>query len=179
MTPEFEAFVRGLPPDLFEPGGEAADFARGVEVPLAVFPDSYRAFVSIAGPGRWRNDSGFVMTPGESYAFDHDGWEANGLVALVENADGVGDYIAVNPGDPLVDGERPVYYVGHDPTSVVRAADSFEEWVRESARTPARWGHRYRHLDEARSASYARYREWEREQKRAARGPKRWWKFWR
>ena len=81
-------------------------------------------------------------------------------MALVENADGVvGDRIAVNPTDPPIDGERPVYFVGHDPTSVVRVADSFEAWVRESAAAPGRpW--RYHHLYEARRASYARYRAW-------------------
>jgi hypothetical protein len=187
MTPEFEAFVRALPRDVFEPGGEPVavwHFGQRLEVPLEVFPDSYRAFVTILGPGWWPNESGIVITPAEAYAFDAECWEAEGLVSLVENADGVGDRIAVNPADPSIDGERPVYYVGHDPTSVVRAADSFEAWVRQSAEAtvaPGRFGvaRRYGYLDEARDASYARYREWEKQQRRNARGPKRWWQFWR
>jgi hypothetical protein len=187
MTPGFEAFVRALPRDVFEPCDEpvaASDFGRRLEVPLDVFPDSYRAFVTILGPGYWRNQSGVVMTPGEAYAFDHDCWEAEGLVALVENAEGVGDYIAVNPTDPVSDGERPVYYVGHDPVSVVRAADSFEAWVRQSAEATVAHGfftrgQRYQHLDHARDASYARYCAWEERQRREAQGPKRWWQFWR
>jgi hypothetical protein len=187
MTPEFEAFVRTLPRDVFEPHGErvgVSAFAGRLEVPLDVFPDSYRAFVAIAGPGYWQNESGVVMTPGEAYAFDHDCWEGEGLVALVENADGVGDYIAVNPADPPIDGERPVYYVGHDPMSIVRAADSFEAWVRESAEAAVARGRfvraqRYEHLHEARYESYGRYREWEKQRRRDARSPKRWRQFWR
>jgi SMI1 / KNR4 family (SUKH-1) len=186
MTPEFEAFVRNLPRDVFEPSAEPvapSEFDRRLEVPRETFPDSYRAFVTTVGPGWWPNQSGIVITPAEAYAFDAECWEAEGLVALVENADGVGDRIAVNPGDPSIDGERPVYYVGHDPTSVVRAADSFEAWVRESVAPigQGRFGipRRYEHLDEARYASYARYRAWEKQQRRAARGPKRWWQFWR
>ena len=66
MTPEFEAFVRSIPRSVFEPSGQpasASEFDRRFEVPLYVFPHSYRAFMTILGPGWWPNESGIVISP--------------------------------------------------------------------------------------------------------------------
>jgi hypothetical protein len=178
MTPEFEKLLQNLPAGLFVPHRgplPTSEMDHVPDVAVGVLPDSYRAFVSIVGPGSWTNDSGVVMSPSEVYAFDADCWEAEGYIALVENAAGVGDYVAVNPADPSVNGERPVYYCGHDPFSCVRAADSFEAWVRDSAQSSLSSWRRYEYLDVARDDSYRRYRE----SMKARRKPGPWWQFWR
>jgi hypothetical protein len=177
MTPDFEQFLRQLPAGLFVPDGipvADADIVRDAGVAVALLPESYRTFLSAVGLGYWRNDSGEIVAPSALYAFDADCGEMEGFVALVQNAAGVGDYLAVNPADAVTDGERPLYYCGHDPISCVRAADSFEAWVKESAGTPVSRGRRYAHLDESRFESYARYQA----AKRAAT-PNQWWQFWR
>ena len=177
MTPDFETFLRNLPAGSFVPHGSlasAGDLAQVRDVPHAALPDSYRSFVSIVGPGYWVNDSGAVKPPSELYAFDSACWEMEGFVALVENAGGVGDHIAVNPADPELEGERPVYYCGHDPFSYVRAADTFEAWVRESVQTSLAGRRRYKKLDELRLESYGKYLAFEK-----TRPGRRWWQFWR
>jgi hypothetical protein len=149
------------------------------DLPLDVLPNSHRTFIAAVGPGHWANGSGEVMPPGALYAFDADCWEMEGFVGLVDNASGVGDFIAVNPTDPVDAGERPVYYCGHDPFSVVRAADSFEDWIRQSAASDAKPSRRYQYLDEARSESYRRYTLAQSSRSKQAVVGKRWWQFWR
>lgn len=56
-----------------------------------------------------------------------------GFVPLVHNVRGVGDYVAINPANAEVAGERPVYYCSHDPFGYVEIAASFEEWSRKIA----------------------------------------------
>jgi len=182
MTPDFEGFLRALPAGSFVAEGtlvSAADLAKVPDVPHGLLPDSYRLFVSIIGPGYWVNDSGTVMSPSALHGLDSDCWEMAGFVALAGNAAGVGDYIAVNPADPSMEGERPVYYCGHDPFGYARAADSFEGWVREAAQASLAHERRYRHLDKARDESYRRYLEFEKRRRAEQRGSKRWWQLWR
>jgi hypothetical protein len=177
MTPDYEGFLRQLPARSFVPDGTPiapSDIVRDAGVEVALLPESYRVFLSTVGLGYWGNDSGEIVAPAALYAFDADCGEMEGFVALVQNAAGVGDYLAVNPADAVTDGERPLYYCGHDPFSCVRAADSFEAWVRESAGIRASRGRRYAHLDESRFESYARHKAAER-----AAAPKQWWQFWR
>ena len=179
MREDFEGFLRAIPAGRFEPQGGPIPPDRihpPPECSADILPDSYHAFVATIGPVHWLNESGVVMAPADVYAFDADCWEMEGFVPLVQNANGVGDYIAVNPKDPIESGERPVYYCGHDPISCARAADSFEAWVRQSVAAKANNGSgRYDYLDDARSASYERYKA----DQAARRGStKPWWQFW-
>jgi SMI1/KNR4 family protein SUKH-1 len=177
---DFEAFLKTIPGGRFEPQGGPIPFDRirvPAECPGDILPDSYRVFVATIGSVYWLNESGEVMAPSEIYSFDADCWEMEGFVPLVQNAAGVGDYIAVNPKDPVDAGERPVYYCGHDPVSWVRAADSFEDWVRQSVAAEARDGSdRYEYLDAARSVSYRRYQA---DRSDRGGGARKWWQFWK
>jgi hypothetical protein len=115
-------FVRAK--DGLSPGEvEMAEKLLGIDL-----PPSYKLFVSTIGHGIWCGE--IVKRPSGLYAFDSDCEDMEGFVALVENAGGVGDYLAINPSDPATAGERPVYYCGHDPFGYEKVAGSFEDWVR-------------------------------------------------
>lgn len=93
-------------------------------------PDSYKFFLLNYGSGTWYDES--ILNPSELYNFDSDCLEMEGFVALVENVRGIGDYIAFNPTDSEVAGERPVYYCSHELLDYDKIADSFEDWLRKT-----------------------------------------------
>lgn len=137
MTEEFDKFLgECLPPgaQIFVPDGgavapsdiESAESNLGVTLPA-----SYKRFLLRCGSGAWCGER--VARPSELYAFDADCVQMEGFIPLVHNARGVGDYVAINPADAEVAGERPVYYCSHDPFGYVEIASSFEEWARKVA----------------------------------------------
>jgi len=141
----------------------SVESALGIEL-----PQSYRTFITVLGPGMWCDE--VVMAPSALYAFDADCAEMEGFIALVENVKGIGDYLAINPTDAVVSGERPLYYCGHDPFGSARLADSFEMWTRtalDARRTDAS------PYDSIRVA-VTRASEHSHDTQR-----KQWWQFWR
>lgn len=109
-----------------DPDIESAESSLGINLPT-----SYKYFLLRCGSGAWCG--GRIAPPSELYAFASDCLEMEGFVPLVHNVRGVGDYVAINPSDPEVAGERPVYYCSHDPFGYVGIARSFEEWSRKIA----------------------------------------------
>src|SRR5438876_863921 len=72
-------------------------------------PTSYRWFARRAGAGDWCGE--YVPGPGELYAFDEDvGAEMVGMIAVVWNADGTGDYVAFRPAE-AADSPEPLLYL--------------------------------------------------------------------
>jgi len=134
-------------------------------------PPSYKVFLTLLGPGLWCDEA--VKSPSALFAFDTDCWEMAGFVALVENVQGVGDHIAINPVDASESGERAVYYCGHDPFGYALLADSFEAWTRMSLQATLSDESPYAIVEEAVMQSYRRWRAAQPKPK----APK--WQFWR
>lgn len=135
MTDGFDTFLSeclSQGEQIFVPDGdsvapfeiELAESSLGVNLPA-----SYKYFLVRCGAGLWCGE--LVAHPAELYAFDADCLQMKGFVPLVHNARGVGDYVAFNPADAEVTGERPVYYCSHDPFGYVEIATSFETWLRK------------------------------------------------
>jgi hypothetical protein len=137
MTEDFDKFLReclSQGKQIFIPDGEpvSAPEIESAESDLGTnLPASYKHFIMRCGSGMWCGE--WVGHPSELYAFDSDCLEMEGFVALVHNVRGVGDHVAINPSDPEVAGERPVYYCSHDPFGCIEVAGSFEEWARKMA----------------------------------------------
>lgn len=166
LPDEFGNFVEPL----FLPAGQAP---AGMEIEAAEsrigapLPRGYKQFLRVLGPGCWCRANA-VSAPADVFAFDRSAGEMKGFVAIVENVQGVGDYLAFNPADPQLAGERPVYYCSHDPYGHAKVADSFEAWARECAAAARSERDFYRPFEEVVDAR--------------SRGPvarKRWWHFWR
>lgn len=141
----------------------AAEASLGVEL-----PPSYKTFVLSLGPGLWCGEA--VKAPSALYAFDEDCEDMEGFIALVENVQGVGDHLAINPVESATSNERPLYYCGHDPFGQARLADTFEAWTRQAL--------------QARIADEPLYDEVERriapaQSRPHSPRPRRWWQFWR
>ncbi len=137
MTGEFDIFLRECLSQgerIFVPDGgaisphdiESAESNLGISLPA-----SYKHFLLQCGSGTWCGE--WVAHPSELFAFGSDCLAMEGFVPLVHNVRGVGDYVAINPADAEVAGERPVYYCSHDPFGHVEIAASFEEWSRKMA----------------------------------------------
>ncbi|HWM91547.1 MAG TPA: SMI1/KNR4 family protein [Thermoanaerobaculia bacterium] len=184
LRSDFESFLReadtlsipdefgNLVEPLFLPAGQAPDEMeiRAAEERIgAPLPQGYKLFLRVLGPGCWCR-ANEISAPADVFVFDESTWEMKGFVAIVENVQGVGDYLAFNPADPQVEGDRPVYYCAHDPYGYARVADSFEIWARECAAAARQEQDFYQQFDEVVSA---KSRELE------AKEPKRWWHFWR
>lgn len=190
LRSDFESFLREaatmkIPDDLghfedplFLPAGPAVEETEiqkaedRIGTPL---PESYKLFLRVLGPGCWCR-ANEISAPAGVEAFTEDNWGIGGFLAIVENVQGVGDYLAFNPADPLVEGERPVYYCSHDPYGYVKAADSFDLWARECAAAARRGEDFYQQFDEA---VYASWMEYDRTMKAAKASTKSWWQFWR
>ncbi len=131
---DFGDYLRAHSAHVFRPAGgpcspETLDEA---EKKLAIrLPASYRTFLTELGPGEWCDE--IVAAPDQLYAFDEETRDMEGFVALVHNVGGVGNFVAIDPEDPEKDGERPVYFCGHDPMAYGRVADSFEAWAKGRA----------------------------------------------
>lgn len=142
MTEDFDNFLReclSQGGQIFAPDGspvapseiESAERSLGVNLPT-----SYKHFLLRCGSGSWCGEA--VAHPAELYAFNADCLQMEGFVPLVRNVRGVGDYVAINPADAEVTGERPVYYCSHDPFGYVAVAASFEEWARKTTEAQKR-----------------------------------------
>ena len=142
MTEEFDKFLgeclsQGA--QIFAPdgGSVAASDIESAESSIGVaLPASYKRFLLRCGSGTWCGER--VAHPSELYAFDSDCLQMEGFIPLVQNVRGVGDYVAINPADAEIAGERPVYYCSHDPLGYVEIASSFEEWARKVAEAQRR-----------------------------------------
>jgi hypothetical protein len=135
MTDDFDKFLtEWLTRDkqVFVPDDESlsASDIESAESSLGTnLPASYKYFLLRGGSGMWCGER--IAHPLELYAFDSDCLSMEGFVPLVDNVRGVGDYVAINPADAEVEGERPVYYCSHDPFRHLEIASSFEEWSRK------------------------------------------------
>jgi hypothetical protein len=87
------------------------------------FPGSYRDFILSCGAGDFKKGELRLFAPSEFYAFDLEGVPFTGYVAIA--TDEFGNYLAFNPRDPLVGGERPLYYTCHDPFGIGKVSGSF------------------------------------------------------
>jgi hypothetical protein len=123
---------RGTPVRLFEPGvSHVPPRMNATNEPLGVpLPASYETFIKVCGPGRWCGV--VVAAPEDLYPFDDNCGEMEGLIGLVYNVRGVGDFVAMNPNEQTGPGEWAMFYCSHDPLGCVRMADSFESWAREA-----------------------------------------------
>ena len=156
--------------EIFEPGvTHLTPRIDAAEAPLGVpLPASYQTFLEVCGPGRW---CGVVVAAREDlYAFDENCGEMEGLVPLVHNVGGVGNFLAMNPLEQTGSGEWAMYYCSHDPLGCASMTDSFESWVREAV-TAFEAG-----VDLYEKAAVEASEAWDRGM-RARLG--RWWAFWR
>jgi hypothetical protein len=135
MTEGFEEFLRQcllqgrrifIPDDKPTTASEIELAEKNLGVTL---PVSYKHFLLRCGSGVWCGER--VAHPSELYTFDSDCLEIAGFIPLVHNVRGVGDYVAINPADSEVAGERAVYYCSHDPFGYAEIAESFEDWSRK------------------------------------------------
>lgn len=129
-------------------------------------PASFRTFLQTLGSGNWCGDD--IAVTHYLQAFDSSVWGCGGFVPLVENVLGVGDTVCINPTDPAVDAERPVYYCAHDPFGHTRVADSFEDWCRATVAA-----------QRERRDYYASFESQVYESWRAYKRARPWWRFWR
>lgn len=137
----------------------------------ARLPRSYRWFVSRAGAGTWCDE--YVPSPAELYAFDEDvGLEMVGMIAVVWNADGTGDYVAFRPEEASVDDDPTLYLCSHDPFGCNRAARSFGEWA--EGILEAKDAGRYFY-----EAAYAEMDRKLSEERATRRAEKKWWQIWK
>src|SRR5207237_4474765 len=86
----------------------AAETTLGVPLPV-----SYKTFLRVCGSGQWCGD--YVAAPEDVYRFDEECGDMVGFVALIHNADGIGDFVAMNPREQTDPGEWALYYCSHDP----------------------------------------------------------------
>jgi SMI1 / KNR4 family (SUKH-1) len=142
MTEDFAEFLQqclSQGKQIFVPDGESVDASEleAAESRLGInLPASYKYLLLRCGSGTWCGE--WVAHPSELYAFDSDCLQMEGFIPLVHNVRGVGDYVAINPSDAEVAGERPVYYCSHDPFGYVEIAASFEEWAHKVAEAQKR-----------------------------------------
>jgi hypothetical protein len=155
---------------IFDPGlSHLTPQINAAGAPLGVpLPVSYETFLKVCGPGRWCGV--FVAAPEDLYAFDENCGEMEGLVALVHNVRGVGDFVAMNPLEQTAPGEWAMDYCSHDPPGCARMADSFESWVRDAVTAFEAGVDLY-----AKPAADVR-EEWARGMRTKFRT---WWQFWR
>jgi len=155
---------------IFEPGvSHFPPQMNAKNEPLGVpLPASYETFIKVCGPGRWCGV--VVAAPEDLYAFDDNFQEMEGLIALVHNVRGVGNFVAMNPEEQTGPGEWAMYYCSHDPLGCARMADSFEAWARAAvAAVEANVDLYAKAADEASQAF-----------DRGMRAPlKEWWQFWK
>jgi hypothetical protein len=193
LQSDFESFLREAAtlkiPDelghfedpLFVPAGppvgekEIQDAERRIGTPL---PRSYKLFLQVLGPGCWcrAND---IPTPAGVEAFAEGTWGVEGFFAIVDNVQGLGEFLAFNPADPEIDGERPVYYFSHDPYGYAKVADSFETWARECAAATRQGEDFYQQFDEAVHAKWIEYDKAMKAMKAPEATSKKWWQLWR
>jgi hypothetical protein len=84
-------------------------------------PAGYEVFLQTLGTGCWADAS--VIAPEELHAFDESVGEMCGLIAIAENVDGQGSYVAFNPLD------NKLYFCCHDPFGYALIANSFGEFI--------------------------------------------------
>jgi hypothetical protein len=172
MTQDFKTYLGRA--EVFDADGEPVTARELAEMERALgvtLPASYKQFLKTLGPGYWCGNH--IPPPDELFAFDEDCGTMSGFVTLVQGVADVGDHIALNPRDEEVDGERPVYYCSHDLLAYARAADSFEEWVRDVAAA-----------DQAGEDYFGRFDGVMTEALPAGSAPReetarKWWQFWR
>jgi hypothetical protein len=163
-------------------GGSPVFHATSPPVPAAVLsqaetrlgarlPAGYKWLLERAGAGSWCDEE--VPHPADLYRFDADsGAETEGLIAVVWNADGTGDYLAFKPAESASAADPPLYLCSHDPYGCNRAAETFGHWAVGILVASDSGGYFYESAYDLMDARIAA----ERAQKVAG---KKWWMFWK
>ncbi|SMC20224.1 SMI1 / KNR4 family (SUKH-1) [Andreprevotia lacus DSM 23236] len=105
--------------------------AKRLEVAL---PHSYCAFVTRMGTVVL-DDELTLLPPEELYDLDIPDTPFNGWIVIA--IDGTGNLLAFDPDDPMVEGERHVKYVSHDPFGHGVLAPTFAALIEQLAASSA------------------------------------------
>jgi hypothetical protein len=95
------------------------------------FSESHRDFLKEVGAGQGAVVGWWILAPGECYAFDDETGRGKGCIAIAQDI--CGNYLAFDPSEEGLSGERAIYYFCHDPSGYARLAPSFDEFLADAA----------------------------------------------